>query len=83
MSSLSNPAPVLSWLASLEATRWLAHMSSLLRAAVSVVRYMDEQGRPVLVHCSDGWDRTPQLTSLAQLMMDPHCRTFEVNWAMC
>ena len=47
----------LSWFQSLEATRWLAHMSSLLRAAVSVARYMDDQGRPVLVHCSDGWDR--------------------------
>ena len=29
----------------------------------------------VLVHCSDGWDRTSQLTSLTQLMMDYHYRT--------
>lgn len=29
----------------------------------------------VLVHCSDGWDRTAQLTSLAMLMMDSHYRT--------
>jgi len=29
----------------------------------------------VLVHCSDGWDRTSQLTSLAQLMMDYYYRT--------
>ena len=27
------------------------------------------------MHCSDGWDRTPQLTCLAMLMMDAHTRT--------
>ncbi|KAK6048914.1 phosphoglycerate mutase family protein [Cooperia oncophora] len=29
----------------------------------------------VLVHCSDGWDRTAQLTSLAMLQLDPYYRT--------
>ena len=29
----------------------------------------------VVVHCSDGWDRTSQLTSLAMLMLDSHYRT--------
>lgn len=29
----------------------------------------------VLVHCSDGWDRTSQLTALAQIMIDSHYRT--------
>lgn len=35
----------------------------------------------VLVHCSDGWDRTAQLTALAMIMLDPYYRTiigFEV-----
>lgn len=32
-------------------------------------------GNSVLVHCSDGWDRTAQLTSLAMLMLDSHYRT--------
>ena len=31
----------------------------------------------VLVHCSDGWDRTAQLAALAQVLVDPHCRTFD------
>lgn len=34
-----------------------------------------------MVHCSDGWDRTGQLTSLAMLMLDGYYRTirgFEV-----
>ena len=32
-------------------------------------------GRSILVHCSDGWDRTPQITALAQLLLDPYYRT--------
>lgn len=35
------------------------------------------QGNPVLVHCSDGWDRTAQIVALAQLMLDPYYRTLE------
>ena len=31
----------------------------------------------ILIHCSDGWDRTAQLSSLAQLLLDPYYRTFE------
>ena len=35
------------------------------------------EGRPVIVHCSDGWDRTPQLLTLSQLLLDPYYRTQE------
>jgi hypothetical protein len=31
----------------------------------------------VLVHCSDGWDRTSQLAALSQLILDSHYRTIE------
>ena len=31
----------------------------------------------VLVHCSDGWDRTAQLTSLAMILLDPYFRTLK------
>ena len=47
---------------------------------------IDVDGRPVIVHCSDGWDRTPQLTSLAQLMLDPYYRSiegFQVVFSSC
>ena len=56
-------------------------MSGLLKSATTVAQAMVDQ-RPVLVHCSDGWDRTPQITGLAQLLLDDYYRTFEVKKAM-
>ncbi|XP_023380790.1 myotubularin-related protein 8 isoform X5 [Pteropus vampyrus] len=31
----------------------------------------------VLVHCSDGWDRTAQVCSVASILLDPFYRTFK------
>lgn len=31
----------------------------------------------MLIHCSDGWDRTAELSTLVQLMLDPFYRTFK------
>ena len=28
-----------------------------------------------MVHCSDGWDRTAQVTALAEICLDPYYRT--------
>ena len=41
---------------------------------MTIARFVDK-GAAALVHCSDGWDRTSQLTSLAQLLLDPFYRT--------
>ncbi|XP_076232140.1 phosphatidylinositol-3,5-bisphosphate 3-phosphatase MTMR4 isoform X2 [Calliopsis andreniformis] len=71
------------WLSLLEGTRWLQHMSGLLRAAVTVASTIERDGRPVLVHCSDGWDRTPQIVALAQILLDPYYRTMEGFQILC
>ncbi len=63
----------------LENTKWLSNMSLLIQAAVSVVTAIEKDAQPVLVHCSDGWDRTTQIVSLAELLLDPYYRTIEVN----
>lgn len=47
-----------------------------------MAKVIESQRSSVLVHCTDGWDRTAQLTALAMLMLDPFYRTiegFEVN----
>lgn len=70
-----------SWFSQLEGSRWFQLISGLLRAAVAVAAAMEREARPVLVHCSDGWDRTPQIVALAQLLLDPYYRTIEVRGA--
>lgn len=65
------------WLSALESTRWLQHLSVMLKAATLVCSAVERDGRPVLVHCSDGWDRTPQIVALAKILLDPYYRTLE------
>ena len=48
---------------------------SAVHAASVVAHCVRAEQRSVLVHCSDGWDRTPQLTALSQLLLDSHFRT--------
>lgn len=57
-------------------SKWAQHVAGLLRGACSVADSLTI-GHPVLVHCSDGWDRTAQLTTLAQILLDPYYRTIE------
>lgn len=68
-----------SWLSSLEGTKWMTYLANLLRTACLVVNVMSKERRSVVVHCSDGWDRTSQIVSLAELIMDPYYRTVEVG----
>ncbi|XP_017063822.1 myotubularin-related protein 4 [Drosophila eugracilis] len=65
------------WYGQLEKTMWMQHLSGLLGATMTVVHTIEKNGRPVLVHCSDGWDRTPQIVATAQLCLDPYYRTIE------
>lgn len=51
----------------------------LLKAAITVVHAVDKENKPVVVHCSDGWDRTTQIVALAELLLDPYYRTIEVR----
>jgi myotubularin-related protein 1/2 len=55
-------------------TGWFDHLALILQATQKCVDYI-RQGHSVILHCSDGWDRTPQLTGLTQLCLDPHFRT--------
>ena len=70
-----NAGNDLSFDAAIADTQWYQHVRSILRAAIYVAEQVAGQQRAVLVHCSDGWDRTPQTCSLAQLLMDPFFRT--------
>jgi myotubularin-related protein 6/7/8 len=56
---------------------WLKHIAGLLEGADIITRQIGLQHSHVLIHCSDGWDRTSQLSSLSQICLDPYYRTLE------
>lgn len=69
------------WLSNIESTHWLEHIKCILAGALRVADKVESNKTSVVVHCSDGWDRTAQLTALAMIMLDPYYRTvkgFEV-----
>jgi len=59
----------------LEKSGWLEHLRMVLKAALHAARLLEHDRASVVVHCSDGWDRTSQVTALAQLALDPTFRT--------
>jgi hypothetical protein len=58
-------------------SKWLKHIGGILDGSAIIARQVGIQHSHVLIHCSDGWDRTSQLSALAQLMLDPYYRTIE------
>lgn len=60
-----------------EDTNWLYYVRLVLVGAARVARALVAERRSVLVHCSDGWDRTSQICALAQIMVDPYFRTLD------
>lgn len=54
---------------------WLKHLSTIMEGSLLIVRNVHVNSSHVLIHCSDGWDRTAQLSALSQLCLDPFYRT--------
>ncbi|KAG6896825.1 hypothetical protein C0992_005866 [Termitomyces sp. T32_za158] len=54
---------------------WLRHISAILEGVVICTKNVHVNSSHVLIHCSDGWDRTSQLSALSQLCLDPFYRT--------
>jgi myotubularin-related protein 6/7/8 len=61
----------------LRRTGWLRHISLLLDGASLIIKTIHVSASHVLIHCSDGWDRTAQLSALAQICLDPYYRTLK------
>ncbi|XP_026183130.1 myotubularin-related protein 1a isoform X8 [Mastacembelus armatus] len=63
------------WHSAIDQTHWLEYIRLLLAGAAKIADKLESGKTSVVVHCSDGWDRTTQLTSLAMLMLDSYYRT--------
>ncbi|XP_053260454.1 myotubularin-related protein 7 isoform X2 [Podarcis raffonei] len=61
----------------LENSGWLKHIKAIMDAGIFIAKAVAEEGVSVLVHCSDGWDRTAQVCSVASLLLDPYYRTMK------
>lgn len=60
----------------LDNSGWLRHIKTILDTSTFICQAVNS-GKSVVVHCSDGWDRTAQVCSLASLMLDPYYRTLQ------
>ncbi|RLV93396.1 Phosphoinositide 3-phosphatase [Spathaspora sp. JA1] len=56
-------------------TQWLHRLSLILQSVDRITKSIHFNNTNVIIHCSDGWDRTSQVSALAQLCLDPYYRT--------
>ncbi|XP_051942913.1 myotubularin-related protein 9 isoform X1 [Hippocampus zosterae] len=65
------------WLSKLENSKWLSHVQTAMSTAGLLAECVERDGHSVLVHGSEGTDSTLLISTLAQLILDPSCRTLE------
>ena len=65
------------WHHALDASGYRTIAMRLLACTNEILGALATKQHNILIHCSDGWDRASQLSSLTQLMLDPYYRTFE------
>lgn len=58
-------------------SNWLKLNTLILKSVDMLLKSIIFNHSNVLVHCSDGWDRTSQVVSLLEICLDPFYRTFE------
>jgi hypothetical protein len=63
--SISNELDARFLMSRIEDTGWLEHIRLVLQGSVLVAEKLSLEGCSVLVHCSDGWDRTAQVRCYA------------------
>ncbi|XP_029841778.2 myotubularin-related protein 9 isoform X3 [Ixodes scapularis] len=63
------------WLSRLESSGWLGHIKDVLTCACFVAQCLDQDETSVVVHGTEGMDGTLLACSIAQVILDPDCRT--------
>ena len=74
---ISPNASDIQWMQLVENTNWTSMTRLILSASWQTAFHVHYNRLPVLLHCSHGWDRTSQVSALAQLMLDPYYRTIK------
>ena len=73
-SSQSNDFNVL---ANLFNTHWYDTIILILKSSFNIWNSIAKEKTTVLIHCSDGWDRTSQLSSISQILLNDYYRTLD------
>ena len=60
---------------------WYEYIIILLNSSFQICESIYKKNANVLIHCSDGWDRTSQLCALSQILLDKYYRT--LNGFIC
>lgn len=63
--------------AKIEGTGWINLIKNILAMSNNIVHLIDARSQNVVVHWSDGWDRTAELCSISEMLLDPYYRTLE------
>ncbi|XP_075051314.1 myotubularin-related protein 9-like [Mixophyes fleayi] len=63
------------WISRLQASHWMSHIKEALSTAGLAAECIEREGTCLLVHGEEGTDNTLLVTSLAQLILSPDCRT--------
>ena len=69
-------ASIENFMSGLANSGWLKHVKAVLDVSIAIADCI-LSNRSVIVHCSDGWDRTSQTCALACLMLDGYYRTIQ------
>jgi len=64
------------FLSQLEKSEWPYFICTILKRSREISQLVSK-GNNVLIHCTKGWDRTPQLVAISEILLDPYYRTFE------
>ena len=60
---------------------WYEYIIILIKSSFQISESINKKNSNVLIHCSDGWDRTSQLCALSQIILDKYYRT--LNGFIC
>ena len=63
------------WTSKLEASGWLNHVRQAINVSCCIADEIYNKNSCVLVHGYEGHDNTLIVTSLAQIILNPDCRT--------
>jgi hypothetical protein len=58
-------------------SKWYDVIITILKSSFQIYNSIFVDNNNILIHCSDGWDRTSQLCALSQILLDKYYRTLD------